>query len=316
MSGTRVFLGRTACKESPIPSRAIGRRAFVARAFAIGALWRSRNVVWGEFGPALRVGVVLSSGDADSPVILGARLGAEEASHSAALFGAAGMELTLGTVDEIARRGVAAMIATDASIDACVDIAEAAARHGTLFVNATCGDDELRGEKCHASAFHVAPSNAMLADAVTEVRQHDPVAQGLAAKAWDSSLDRFGADTLNNRFLVRFNRPMTADAWCAWVAMKILGEASLRARSVAPRAIGAYLRGATAQFDGHKGRPLSFRPWDNQLRQPVYVIAPASGSARRLIIESPAPGSTGATSREVLDRIGTGATNSTCRISP
>ena len=34
-----------------------------------------------------------------------------------------------------------------------------------------------------------------------------------------------------------------------------------------------YLEGAPP-FDGHKGRPLTFREWDHQLRQPMYLVTP------------------------------------------
>ena len=252
----------------------------------------------------------------DSLVILGARLAAEEASHGAALFGAGPVELTVGPVDQVLGRNVIAVLATEASMDGCLHLADLAGEHGALFMNATCTDDALRGDKCRISTFHVAPSNSMLSDAIDDARQHAgaPKPQGAVATAWDASLERFGADTLNNRFRARFTASMTGEAWCAWFAVKVLGEASLRARSVEARPIAAYLRGVTAQFDGHKGRPLSFRAWDNQLRQPLYVIA--TSGARRLIIESPLATHASVTSRDVLDQIGTKAASTTCRFAP
>ena len=249
--------------------------------------------------------------------MLGARLGAEEASHSATLFGAGGVELTTGSIEEVLGRKVVAALTTEVSADACLRIADDVGKSGALFMNATCADDTLRGDKCRASMFHVAPSRRMLDDARDEARRNagGALPADALASAWDASLERFGADTLNNRFRTRFNKPMTADAWCAWFTVKLLGEASFRARSVDARAIGSYLRLGSAQFDGHKGRPLSFRSWDHQLRQPVYVVAP-SDESRRVIVESPGSATPSASSRDVLDKIGTTATSTTCRFAP
>jgi len=84
---------------------------------------------------------------------------------------------------------------------------------------------------------------------------------------WQSDLQRFGAGELNERFRRQAGRPMTADAWCGWVAMKAIAEASLHARSTAPGDVADALR--VLRFDGHKGEPLYF---DDRLRlvQPVY----------------------------------------------
>lgn len=297
-------------------SEKIGRRAFLARAIVIGAICRTR-AAGRRSAPVLRIGVVTRGVGDGSPALLGARLGAEEASHSAALFGAGSVEVTVGSMNEVLAHNVVALLASEASTEDCLHLASVAGERGTLFFNTNCADDSLRGEHCQTSAFHVAPSRAMSIDAVDEAGRQAgaQLPKGTAAVAWDPSLERFGADTLNNRFRNRFNTPMTAEAWCAWFAVKAIGEASLRTHSADAKAIAAYLRSATAQFDGHKGRPLSFRAWDNQLRQPVYVVAP-SANGRRLIAESPAAVSASATSREVLDRIGTTATSTTCRFAP
>ena len=35
---------------------------------------------------------------------------------------------------------------------------------------------------------------------------------------------------------------------------------------------GVYLRGDKLTLDGYKGTPVSYRPWDNQLRQPILLV--------------------------------------------
>jgi ABC transporter substrate binding protein (PQQ-dependent alcohol dehydrogenase system) len=154
--------------------------------------------------------------------------------------------------------------------------------------------------------FHVAPSDAMRRDAVAAAH----VDGNATVVAWQPTLVRFGADTLNRRFKARFGHPMTADAWTAWLATKILWESALRVNAGDPKMLIEYLSRETTQFDGHKGVPLSFRAWDRQLRQPLFVvndnksievpIAPAS--------HDPPP------ARDLLDQLGTGAANSACHV--
>jgi ABC transporter substrate binding protein (PQQ-dependent alcohol dehydrogenase system) len=121
---------------------------------------------------------------------------------------------------------------------------------------------------------------------------------------------RFGADALNDRFAARFGTPMTAQAWTSWFAVKALWEASLRMKSSEPSTLAAYLVRDTTQFDGHKGRPLSFRAWDRQLRQ--FVYARVQGK----LIDVPQQAPADIRSRAFLDRLGTSAAESKCRATP
>jgi len=101
---------------------------------------------------------------------------------------------------------------------------------------------------------------------------------------------------------------MNDDAWLAWVGVKMLWETALRARASDASTLAAHLTNEATQFDGHKGRPLGFRPWDHQLRQPLYVVAPDAKP-----IEVPAPRD-GESSRQTLDRLGTPAAATRCRL--
>jgi ABC transporter substrate binding protein (PQQ-dependent alcohol dehydrogenase system) len=116
---------------------------------------------------------------------------------------------------------------------------------------------------------------------------------------------------------MRWHEPMTADAWAAWAGVKGVWESSLRARTTDPHALAKYLVSDQAQFDGHKGRPLSFRSWDRQLRQPVYVMRKNDAGAVSLVAEEPSVAPTDEeSSRDVLDRIGTREAQSACRVAP
>jgi ABC transporter substrate binding protein (PQQ-dependent alcohol dehydrogenase system) len=151
--------------------------------------------------------------------------------------------------------------------------------------------------------YHIAASDAMITGAKASDRQ---LPQKATVELWHSSLERYGAAQLNDRFTARFSRPMTSLAWAAWMAVKVAWETSLRAQSVEPARLLAELRKAEIQFDGHKGAPLSFRTWDNQLRQPLYAVVP-DGAKGRVVAEFPDVGRNNQESlRQQLDRFGAG----------
>lgn len=93
--------------------------------------------------------------------------------------------------------------------------------------------------------------------------------EGLVATAWHWSWERYGAPQLNGRFEKATNRQMGASDWAAWIAVKGIVEAMQRLSSTDFRKVAAYLRGQEITIDGFKGNRLSFRAWDNQLRQPL-----------------------------------------------
>jgi hypothetical protein len=230
---------------------AISRREFVRQssaAVAAAGLWR---VAARESAPRLlRIGWAgLTAAGAD-----GARLGADEARHAAQLFGgAADIELLEASTSF---RGAAVIAAGD-----CSPWLRLCETGRMLFVDAGCSDDTAH--PCGALDFRVGPSRTMRAPATADAM----------VVAWSPSLSRFGADTLNQRFRARFGRGMTADAWQAWFAVKMLWESALRLKSSEPEGLAEFLVRPGNQFDGHKGAPLSIRASDHQLRQPLYTLS-------------------------------------------
>ncbi len=101
---------------------------------------------------------------------------------------------------------------------------------------------------------------------------------GIQPVLWHPRLFRYGAEQLGDRFSDRFGRPLDSCGWAAWMAVKILGEAALRAGGVGGPPLVRFLERRGTQFDGHKGKSLTFRPWDHQLRQPVYLIRAKPGA--------------------------------------
>jgi ABC-type branched-subunit amino acid transport system substrate-binding protein len=257
----------------------------------------------------LRIGllapVMAPAGSAAASVVRGARLGAEEAERSAALFGGH-VELMVDTsVERLLRDARPSVLLGGADEAECAHLVERTAGEDVLFINAGCTSDALR-VACALHAFHVAPSEAMRRDALAMAPAGTPT--GRAVASWHPSLEAFGAGQLNDRFRARYGDAMDARAWEAWMAVKIVAEAALRAGSARPVALGTYLVQPGTRFDGHKGRPLSFRAWDHQLRQPLYVVPAAGG--RPVEVPDRAPGARVA---DQLDRLGTPEAAGACR---
>jgi ABC transporter substrate binding protein (PQQ-dependent alcohol dehydrogenase system) len=100
--------------------------------------------------------------------------------------------------------------------------------------------------------------------------------QGLVATAWHRTHEQWGAVQLQNRFKDTAGRWMEEEDYAAYLAVRAIGEASVRSKSNQTQAIKDYVFSEKFALQGYKGMPLSFRPWDGQLRQPVLLAAPRS----------------------------------------
>ena len=105
-----------------------------------------------------------------------------------------------------------------------------------------------------------------------------PVAgtQGLVPTAWHRTHEQWGAVQLQNRFRKQFGRWMNEEDYAAWLAVRALGEAATRSKSVDPEVLHDYITGDQFGIAGFKGKRLSFRSWNGQLRQPLLLAAPRS----------------------------------------
>jgi ABC-type branched-subunit amino acid transport system substrate-binding protein len=102
-------------------------------------------------------------------------------------------------------------------------------------------------------------------------------ANGLRPMMWHHTLEKYSARELNNRHRRRFGEPLDGASWSAWAAVKLVAEGLLR-RGATPQALLEYLE-SDPPFDGHKGRALTFRKSDHQLRQPMYLLRPENADA-------------------------------------
>lgn len=100
--------------------------------------------------------------------------------------------------------------------------------------------------------------------------------QGLIATAWHRTHEQWGAVQIQNRFKEQAQRWMEEQDYAAYLAVRAIGEAATRTKSNALSAIKDYMLSPAFALQGYKGSPLSFRPWDGQLRQPVLLAAPRS----------------------------------------
>lgn len=127
---------------------------------------------------------------------------------------------------------------------------------------------------------------------------------GLAALAWSSRFDRFGAPQVTRRLLKEAGRRMEAHDWSAWMA----GKALVAAAAAAPKGPAAALAQAlgTIELDGSKGVVLSFRAWDGQLRQPLLLT-----DGRAVITSAPVDGVLHP--KNTLDTLGADAPEKLCK---
>ncbi|HEY4200619.1 MAG TPA: ABC transporter substrate-binding protein [Devosiaceae bacterium] len=95
---------------------------------------------------------------------------------------------------------------------------------------------------------------------------------GMRAEEWEPTIDAYGARELNARYEERWHEPMEGSAWAAYQAVKIFYEAAVFTTSTAPTDILGYMNSPDTVFDVWKGIGTSFRPWDRQLRQSLFLV--------------------------------------------
>ncbi len=100
--------------------------------------------------------------------------------------------------------------------------------------------------------------------------------QGLIATSWHRTHEQWGAVQMQNRFKENAGRVMEEEDYAAYLAVRAIGEATSRTKSAELAAVKAYMLGGKFALQGYKGKPLSFRRWNGQLRQPVLLAAPRS----------------------------------------
>lgn len=132
---------------------------------------------------------------------------------------------------------------------------------------------------------------------------------GLVALAWHPQWERNGGPQVSRRFRKLAERPMVGQDWATWMALRSVA-AVLQAQPGASLAQQArLLRSGQVTVDGAKGPALSFRAWDGQLRQPLFLshVDGVAGTAPLDGVLHPT---------EVLDTLGVDEPETTCKQRP
>ena len=302
--------------------------------------------------------------------LAGARLGLDDSNATGRFVG---VKLDLATavvppngdltaaVKALIAKDKPTFVAINAPADDLLALADLPEAKDVVFLNVGATDTRLREADCRANVLHVAPSRAMLADAlmqflvfkrwtkvlivsgphpgdklyaeavkrsihkfggrlvgevgydahgadirdtalneftlVTRANDYDVVAvadeadefgaelvyntdlprpvvgtQGLTPAAWGRPVEAWAAVQLQNRFKTLARRPMTPTDYAGWMAVHTIGEAAVQLKSVDPDAIRKLILSPGFEVGGFKGRALSFRAWDGQLREPIFDL--------------------------------------------
>ncbi|SFB14191.1 ABC transporter, substrate binding protein, PQQ-dependent alcohol dehydrogenase system [Rhizobium sp. NFR07] len=108
---------------------------------------------------------------------------------------------------------------------------------------------------------------------------------GLIPTAWHPASEQWGGTQIQNRFAKATGRRMLAKDMSAWTAVRIIGEAATRTRSTDVSQIARFIRSKDFSIAAFKGQKLTFRQWNWQLRQPIFL-----GDGRSVVSTSPQEG--------------------------
>lgn len=130
--------------------------------------------------------------------------------------------------------------------------------------------------------------------------------EGVMPKGWSGVVEQWGAAQLQGRFRDAAHRDMQAEDFAAWVAVAAIGESVTRTGADDPATLRHYMLSADFRLAAFLGTPLSFRPWDGQLRQPVPLV-----TERAVVATAPLEGFLH--QRTELDTLGADLPDSRCR---
>ena len=132
--------------------------------------------------------------------------------------------------------------------------------------------------------------------------------QGMSPVTWHRVVESWGAAQLQNRFRELAGRDMNSEDYAAWTAVRSIGTAITDLNSASPAEIRNYLFSDKFQLAAFKGRKLTFRDWNGQLRQPIPLVHP-----RGLVARAPFEGFLHPNSQ--MDTLGFDRPESECRIN-
>ncbi|WP_138435803.1 MULTISPECIES: ABC transporter substrate-binding protein [Marinobacter] len=132
--------------------------------------------------------------------------------------------------------------------------------------------------------------------------------QGMVPVTWHRVVEAWGAAQLQNRFRALAERDMNGDDYATWAAVRSIGTAVTDLKVANANEIRDFLFTDKFQLAAFKGRSLSFRDWNGQLRQPIPLVHP-----RSLVAQAPFEGFLHPNTE--MDTLGFDKPESQCRIN-
>ena len=109
--------------------------------------------------------------------------------------------------------------------------------------------------------------------------------EGIVPTGWSPAVESWGAAQLQSRFKDVAGRSMRPVDFAAWAAMRSIGEAVTRTNAADAATLRGFLLSDQFELAGFKGRSLSFRAWNGQMRQVIHLVHP-----RAVVANAPLPG--------------------------
>jgi ABC transporter substrate binding protein (PQQ-dependent alcohol dehydrogenase system) len=131
---------------------------------------------------------------------------------------------------------------------------------------------------------------------------------GLVPTAWSRVHEQWGGTQLQRRFEKLAGRWMTERDYNAWVATRAVSEAVTRTQTTDPQKLRDYMLSDKFELGAFKGQGVSFRRWDQQLREPMLLVTP------RMLV-SVSPQDQFLHRRTPLDTLGFDEPESKCRLN-
>ena len=130
----------------------------------------------------------------------------------------------------------------------------------------------------------------------------------LKPTSWHFAHEQWGGNQMQSRFLKDSKRLMTNIDFNSWVGVRAIGEAITRTKSLDSKIVLDKIMDEKFNLAAYKGKPVSYRKWNGQLRQPILLVTP-----RALVSVSPQIGFVHP--RTELDTLGVDQPDTKCRFN-
>ena len=130
----------------------------------------------------------------------------------------------------------------------------------------------------------------------------------LKPTSWHFAHEQWGGNQMQSRFLKDSKRLMTDIDFNSWLGVRAIGEAITRSKSLDPKVVLDKIMDEKFNLAAYKGKPVSFRKWNGQLRQPILLVTP-----RALVSVSPQIGFVHP--KTELDTLGIDQPDTKCRFN-